>query len=267
MVKMRRIIWGFMLLCSVSVVEAQGVRIWNHGKFMEFKEECIDSLVFFEKTEPSGGGEQGNMMNGHEWVDLGLPSGTLWATTNVGSDTPEGYGDYFAWGEVETKKTFNSDNYGLAQGSEGFTKYVPKDRRDPYGYHHQYDDKFQLDVVDDAAQTLWGTGWRIPDYGQMKELVSCCTWEWTKHNAKYGYKVYGPNGQWIFLPAAGFRTVSRQMGAGAEGFYWTRSLYAPIPDLAYGFYFNKSVDYMSKSVRPDGQTIRPVRIEITEENM
>lgn len=256
----------FFLACSASLVGAQGVRVWNHGKYIEYKEECIDSLVFFEKEEPSSGDEQGNVLNGHEWMDLGLPSGTLWATTNVGSDTPEGYGDYFAWGEVETKKNFNVDNYSHGQGTEGFTKYVPKDSRDPYGYHHQYDDILHLDVADDVASVLWGDGWRIPDYGQMKELIACCTWEWTKQNAKYGYKVYGPNGQFIFLPAAGFRTASRQMGAGAEGFYWTRSLYAPVPDLAYGFYFCATMDYMSKSVRPDGQTIRPVRVDVSEVN-
>lgn len=256
----KRIVALLLLTGSMSALMAQGVRVWNHGKYLEYKEECVDSLVFFEKEEPAGGEEQGNVLNGHTWQDLGLPSGTLWATTNLGAETPEATGDYFAWGEVESKTKFSQNNYAYNPNAEGFTKYVSKQHRE-LGYDQFYDDLTQLVADDDAAQTLWGKGWGMPTYAQMKELITRCTWEWTQSEGTNGYRVYGPNGQSIFIPAAGCRSASRQIGVGKTASFWLSDLYAPMPNQACCLFFNMDTHYMSMSDRYGGQTIRPVRVE------
>lgn len=251
-----------IFLCTTVQLSAQGVRVWNHGKYQEYKEESVDSLVFFEKEEPSSEESQENILNGHEWQDLGLPSHTLWAKTNIGAEAPEERGDYFSWGEVDKKNVFTLEKYKYNQDTEGFTKYVPKDLSKKYGYNNFGDDKVELTTADDAANVIWGTGWRIPTYDQMKELINCCTWIWSEQNGKKGYRVYGPNGQNIFIPAAGFRTSTKLLGEGTDAYLWFRQLYKPIPNQAWSLYLNETDHYMSCSSRSDGQSIRPVRVEV-----
>ena len=107
----------------------------------------------------------------HEWVDLGLPSGTLWATCNVGADNPEDYGDYFAWGETEPKVIYNWSTYKWCNGSVNtMTKYCTDS-----GYG-TVDNKTELDPADDAATVNWGTSWRMPTLEQLDELLTKCTW-------------------------------------------------------------------------------------------
>ena len=108
--------------------------------------------------------------NGHDYVDLGLPSGTKWATCNVGATAPEEYGDYFAWGETEPKTTYNWDTYKWCNGSEDtFTKYNTKSS---YG---TVDNKTQLELADDAARANWGGQWRMPTDAEWTELCKNCT--------------------------------------------------------------------------------------------
>ena len=138
------------------------------------------------------------MIDGHEYVDLGLPSGTLWATCNVGADTPEGYGDYFAWGETAPKESYTWQTYRWCNGYfNTMTKYCTSS---DYG---SIDDKTELDPEDDAAYVNWGSSWRIPTTEQQQELRNECTWTWTERNGVSGKLVTGPNGNTIFLPAAG----------------------------------------------------------------
>lgn len=255
--KRERYIALLVLTCWASALMAQGVRVWNHGKYMEYKGESVDSLVFFEEEEPDGE-EQGNVLNGHAWMDLGLPSGTLWATTNLGAAEPEDAGDYFAWGEVEAKTSFTSATYAYEQNAEGLTKYVPK-RQCMFGYSKFYDDLTCLDTSDDAARMAWGEGWGIPTYAQMKELIACCTWEWTQEGM-HGYRVFGPNGQSIFIPAAGCYSASRQIGVGKDAYLWLSDLYTPVPTQAYSLFFNEKAHYLSMFARNGGQPIRPVRV-------
>lgn len=242
--------------CS-TLLNAQGVRIWNHGKYMEYKEECVDSLVFFEKEEPAGEG-QGNVLNDHEWMDLGLPSGTLWATMNLGASSPEKYGDYYAWGEVATKSYFTFASYTLSKDPDGYTRYVPKAKAGVFGYDGFYDTLTSLAEDDDAARAVWGEGWEMPTYEQMQELLTCCTWVWTQLNGINGYRVYGPNGQSIFLPASGSRSVSHKVGVGKCTFLWLRDLYTPNPSMGCCLYLNERMYYLSTSLRYLGQVVRPV---------
>ena len=113
----------------------------------------------------------------HEFVDLGLTSGTLWATMNVGANSPEEYGDYFAWGETSPKEVYNWSTYKWCKGSyKTMTKYCTSSS---YG---TVDDKTELELEDDAAHVNWGAAWRMPTKEQQDELRNSCTWTWTKKN-------------------------------------------------------------------------------------
>lgn len=187
-------------------------------------------------------------------VDLGLPSGTLWADRNIGADSPEAYGDYFAWGEITTKITYSWNNYKWCNGTyDSQTKYCTKDS---YG---TVDDLTTLESEDDAATANWGKQWRMPTYEEMKELRTECTWTWTTQNSVNGYKVTGPNGNSIFLPAAGYLRDSSLYYAGSSGFYWSGSLSESYPCNAwYLFISSSSCSPHDYGDRYDGFTVRAV---------
>ena len=193
-------------------------------------------------------------------VDLGLPSGTLWADRNVGADSPEDYGDYFAWGETEPKSTYNWSTYKWCQGSnDTMTKYCTKSN---YG---TVDNKTVLDLEDDAAYVNMGKDWRMPTETQMSELKSKCTWTWTTQNGTNGYKVTGPNGNSIFLPAAGYCDDGSLSDAGSNGVYWSASLSESYPGLAWYLFFDSSIHYMYDDYRDVGLTVRAVVNTVNEE--
>lgn len=169
-------------------------------------------------------------------VDLGLPSGTLWADRNVGADSPEAYGDYFAWGETTTKSTYNYDSYKWGQGF--------------------YNTQTVFDLEDDAAYVNMGNDWRMPTYDELNELNTNCTWTWTTQNGNKGYKVTGPNGNSIFLPAAGY---SGLYYVGSCGIYWSASLYESSPDGgARNLAFDSSGHDMDGSSCWYGHSVRAV---------
>lgn len=157
-------------------------------------------------------------LNGHAYVDLGLPSGLLWATMNVGASAPEEYGGYYAWGETWTKSEYTWANYRWCNGT--------KNSVTKYNYDHAFgrvDNKERLDLADDAAHVNWGEGWYIPTADDCGELINNCTWTWTTVNGVAGSCVVGPNGNSIFLPAAGDQKDDGfQRGV---GFYWSSTLY------------------------------------------
>ena len=195
--------------------------------------------------------------NGHEWVDLGLPSGTKWATCNVGADSPEDYGDYFAWGETTTKSTYNWKTYKWCEGSSDTqTKYCKS------ALYGTVDNKTTLDLADDAANANWGGSWRMPTYVEQDELrnTNYTTWTWTTQNGVSGRKVTSKvNGNSIFLPATGFCNDLGLNKAGSYGCYWTSSLYTEWTSDAYGFCFiSSNVCRSSTYARCSGQSVRPV---------
>ena len=193
----------------------------------------------------------------HEWVDLGLPSGTLWATMNVGANAPEEYGHYIAWGETAPKEVYTWENYKWCDGSENtLTKYCTDNR---FG---TIDNKTELDPNDDAAFVNWGPSWRTPTEEQYLELESRCTWTWTTKNGVSGYLVKGRNGNSLFLPAAGYRVGNSLSAAGSNGYYWSRALYsANDPCFARGMEFTGSGHQGSYGAqRYKGCIVRPVRM-------
>ena len=179
-----------------------------------------------------------------EAVDLGLS--VKWATFNVGATSPEDYGDYFAWGETEPKETYSWATYKWGTSSN-LTKY------------NTTDGKTTLDPEDDAAKVLWGGYWRMPSKEEVDELTQQCTWIWTTHNNVNGYKVTGPNGNSIFLPAAGYKGAGPTYPAGEDGLYWTSTLEKG--HFSYLIVLHNDApptEASTKGTRCFGFTIRPV---------
>ena len=212
-----------------------------------------ENLTLYAQWEES---KDTGTANGHDWVDLGLPSGTKWATTNVGASTPEGYGNYYAWGETTTKSSYNWSTYKWCNGSSSsMTKYCTSSS---YG---TVDNKTTLDLSDDAAYVNWGTSWRMPTKAEQDELrnTSYTTWTWTTQNGVNGYKVTSKtNGNSIFLPAAGCRNDSSLYSAGSNGNYWSSSLDTSNSSSAYGLYFSSSNVDWDGSSRNCGLSVRAV---------
>ena len=189
-----------------------------------------------------------------DYVDLGLPSGTLWATRNIGANTSEEPGDFFAWGETEPKEEYYMDNYKWYDyDNELYTKYCT-DRE--YGV---VDNKSELDPEDDAAWVNWGRSWRMPSREQLVELRVKCSWDWITKNGMKGYLVTGPNGNTMFLPAAGDSFSSPNL----QGYYWSRTLYSTRePDEALCLAFKSQWVYLSDARRSYGYPVRAVRMSL-----
>ena len=203
-------------------------------------------------------------------VDLGLPSGLKWATCNVGATAPEEYGDYFAWGDPEPNYTsqdpltwrgnktgynWASYKFELGTGWEGpFSKYVIENS---YNIGN-VDNKTVLDPEDDAAAVNWGGTWRMPTLAEWRELLDECTWTRTTQNGVNGRLVTGPNGNSIFLPAAGYRYYTGFVDAGSTGSFWSSSLCTDYPYYAYGVYFGSDYYFWYDYYRYFGRSVRAV---------
>ena len=185
------------------------------------------------------------------YVDLGLS--VKWATCNVGADSPEDYGDYFAWGETEPKSTYDWSTYKWCQGSRTtMTKYCDN------SFYGTVDNKTQLDLSDDAAHVNWGDSWRMPTDDEWEELAVKCTWTWTTQNGVEGRKVTSrTNGNSIFLPAAGCYCSSLDY-AGSDGYYWSSSLHWDNLSTAWGVLFYSSSVGWGNGDRYRGRSVRPV---------
>ena len=181
-----------------------------------------------------------NMANGHEYVDLGLPSGLKWATCNVGANKPEDYGDYFAWGELKPKQEYTDQTYEHYRSINRKMVFLGE-----ISGNTQYD----------TARVKWGGSWRMPTFDELNELRTKCTWNWTTQNGVNGYKVTGPSGASIFLPAAGYRDGSSLYDAGSDGNYWSST---PNDDYAYLLYFYSNDLYIIDYNRYYGRSVRPV---------
>lgn len=174
-------------------------------------------------------------INGHEWVDLGLPSGTKWATCNVGASSPEDCGKYYSWGETKHKikyEEMKSKTYGTHIGDiSGKAEY-------------------------DVARANWGGSWRMPTIDEVKELIKYCRWEGTTINGREGVKIISKtNYHYIFLPCAGIRINTSATHLNFKGFYWSSTPNEKTSVRAKYFDLNKSV---SDRFLGCGLTVRPV---------
>lgn len=172
-------------------------------------------------------------------VDLGLS--VRWAECNVGANAPEDFGDYFAWGETLSKKSYTEATYKPSDAS-GFLNIGKNITATQY----------------DAARTQWGGKWRMPTICEIDELTSRCTWTWTTFNGVNGYSIVGPSGNSIFLPAAGQYRDSKVVDSGTHGYYWSSTLSYDYPTAAFNLNFaGYSANWSAN--RSYGFCIRPVK--------
>ena len=185
------------------------------------------------------------LVNVHAYVDLGLPSGVKWATCNIGASLPEECGNYYAWGEVETKSEY------LYEECVTYEKSI---------------DSIDGDERYDVARAYWGETWRIPTQQEFRELIDNCTWVWDEQ--KKCYNVIGKNGNCIILPATGWYYGESIKGRGEYGTYWSATSYKSdervdlnenIREEAYYFYCDDSGErFVSWGNRGVGRAVRPV---------
>jgi len=190
-----------------------------------------------------------------DWVDLGLPSGLLWATRNVGASSPEDYGDYFAWGETTTKNVYDWSTYRYCNGDTvSLTKYCNDSH---YGYNGFTDNLTILQPGDDAATVNYGG--RTPTKEEWKELINNTTSQWVAVNGVNGRRFTGTNGNSLFLPAAGYRWGSSHGSADFRGNYWSSSLDTDFLNFAWYFDFYSIGQSVYNAFRNDGLSVRAVR--------
>ena len=239
---MKRIILFFTIICSLAISQACGQKTANERRNHE-KQRA-------QETVTAG-----------EYVDLGLPSGTLWASRNVGATKPEDYGDYFAWGETK----------GYKSGKRNFTWSTYMWGDFDFDVDYSADGTGELDLKIDAAYVNLGSQWRMPSEDQFIELKNKCTWTWTTYKGVKGYIVKGKNGNSIFLPAAGLRDGTSLYNAGSCGYYWLRT-YRPevggTPDFGNYEAFDSDGFFCisGESSFSGGQSVRPVRINKKRDN-
>jgi len=261
---MKRIIIFLCLLWAFMGVSAQGIYVYKSYDRQCLKSAEFDSIVvsmgdcLYEVYKTDGttlrlpatevdslvafGSEYPNPV--HEYVDLGLS--VMWAACNVGADRPEDYGSYFAWGETAEKSRYDLDNsvtYGVGNSYLRSQGIIDADGNLTSGY--------------DAATANWGGGWRMPTIDEVMELLDNCTWTWTAQNEVNGYKVTAPNGNSIFVPAAGNRGGASLYDAGSYGYYWSATAYGDSSGSYYLYFYSGSTGWYY-SGRYNGQSVRPV---------
>jgi len=182
-------------------------------------------------------------------IDLGLPSGTKWACCNVGADTPKGYGDYYAWGEIEEKEIYDWNTYIHCDGTEESCHDIGSDIAGT-----QYD----------VAHMKWGGSWVMPSSDQIIELVNNCTYTWTSINGVWCGHFTGPSGSTIILPGAGYRFLgdlyhdSSRGYYSCSGYYWSSTQHPVGLEYTYGVYLDLGYADL-KGFSPEyGRSVRPV---------
>lgn len=232
---MKKFLLTIAVLATTLVASAQTMRVhFKNGTKVEFNSENVDFVDFVEKpADPT--------LTAGDYVDLGLPSGTLWATCNLGATKPTEGGDKYAWGETTTKSSFSESNYAYYNSSTMTYTDLGADIAGT-GY--------------DAATVNLGKDWRMPSSTEMAELKSKCSWQWTQIDGINGYKVTGPNGNSLFfpnMPTSSFISETR---------FWTSSKHSSNDAWAmYGEFKSTRYSEMDASgmhYRYNGFYIRPV---------
>ena len=202
-----------------------------------------------------GGDEQSASQ---KYVDLGLPSGTKWATCNIGANSPKECGDYYAWGVTTKKNYFGWGNYKWSKGDIcdlEFTKYCTDKR------HGTRDFKSTLDPEDDVARVQLGENWRMPTPDEIRELFRECNWQLTDWDGVMGYNVKGPNWNSIFLPFAGLSEDGGIVRWNEAGYYWSNSLYKRDAEKANNLFMTTTyINEDGDEWRCYGLSVRPVYV-------
>ena len=181
---------------------------------------------------------------GFKVVDMGLS--VRWASCNLGATTSEQSGNYYAWGELNKKSNYNANNsatYSYSLSELKSKKVIDSDNK--------------LLSSKDAASMNLGKNWRMPTREEAEELIKKCKWEWGMKNGVKGYKVIGPNGKSIFLPARGYFFGSQLYDTDETGNYWTSTGYDN-GNFSYALDFSRRRPKVASSGRSGGRCIRPV---------
>lgn len=254
----------FISLCVASLILSGCRNTFNGNRADKSQTSCIE--------------------NGHTYVDLGLS--VRWATCNVGAETPDDYGNHFAWAETSAKSSYDWANlkYCHSDMNLSLSKYITEPIEKaalPEGYDlsktdspiyfedlialavaknsFPSDGKKELEASDDAASVNWGGSWRMPTRDEWLELFEKCTWNWTTSNGVCGHVVTSKiNGNSIFLPATGLRYGQDILYEGTQGYYWCSSLESENPWQACSVYSNRSAANMGICDRYIGLSVRPV---------
>lgn len=241
--------WNFEYVLNAETLrlvyakENESAEIWNIDIIANSTIGINNEMVLTRTTEK---------VERYKAVDLGLS--VKWATCNVGASKPEDYGDYYAWGETTTKSDYSLETYKWCKGTlYTMTKYCT------ISNSGTVDNRTTLTSSDDVATVKWGSKWRMPTKEEMQELNEDCTWTWTTQNGVNGMKVTGPNGNSIFLPAAGYRNSTDFHRSGSHGCYWSATLVEAVSYGASGLFFKSGYSTWSKGdYRYFGRTVRPV---------
>lgn len=243
---------GDKLLGQTFSITANGLSAETHYYYRAYL--VLNAMQYEYGEVKSFKTEKGGTGGNHQYVDLGLPSGLKWATCNVGATTPEGYGDYFAWGETSPKTTYN-----------GITYFDTKNDGTSFIKYNNNGGKTTLDPEDDAAHVNWGGNWRMPTKAEQDELLNTanCTWTWKSNYNSTGVAGYivtsTRNSNSIFLPASGCRHNSSLSNVGYYGGYWSSSLRSGYSSGAYILVHGGGpVDWSGNYNRIYGQSVRPV---------
>lgn len=234
-----------MLLLLTTAISSRAqdsidMYIWHGGNADVRNITQVDSITFHPADELTDD-------RGADYVDLGLS--VKWSSCNLGAAAPEGYGDYYAWGETAPKTSYTWTSYRWTNASNPaitFTKYNSEDAREV------------LEGSDDAATANWGLNWRIPTEDEWQELSEKCEWTWTTRNGIWGFEIRGGNGNSIFIPAAGYRYGDELCDAGRYGSYWSSSLIAKGSDVRGLDFIEGNRMWVDCYYRYGGLSIRPV---------
>lgn len=213
---------------------------YSDGVLMGIYKKTANKTENDSNSNNNGPTVSGNI-NGYDYADLGLS--VKWATCNVGASKPEDYGGYYAWGETEEKENYDLSTYKHRNEKE-FTNIGSDISGTPY----------------DVAHVKWGGSWRMPTKTEQDELCTRCTWTWTTLNGINGCHVTGPNGNSIFLPAAGCRESTNLKDRGWEGNYWSgASGNGNLKDDKYFLGFDEGGGYLDCTImRYYGHSVRPI---------
>lgn len=225
---MKRFVLFMMSLTSLGF-SANSQKMYvesTDGKIVTFNVENVNQ-VYFDDGLVSVNGRVGE----YTYVDLGLPSGMLWATCNVGAAKSYESGFYFAWGETTPREIFSWENYLLCEGEKKQKKYVSS------VWYGNVDGKTVLEAEDDAATVNWGEGWRMPTAEEQQELINGCTWKLTDNFKETGVAgqvgTSKTNGNIIFIPLIGKSDTGEYVEANVRGDYWSSSLDESKSSTAY----------------------------------
>ena len=279
------------IVCLVALLAAQmpqnataqadkyPFRLWKDGKIVAQTTTPVDSIVMSVKPTPAPksqvlneGGVGGTAPTAAQAIDMGLS--VKWAPWNVGASKAEENGAYFAWGEINTKETYDwGTYYWMAEGKSNWkniNKYQIADGQFSADWYakDQFigDGKSTLESEDDAATANWGSGWRMPTMAELEELMNedNCTWTWVENyndSDLNGYEVKSKTtAGLLFLPAAGGRWDSNLDNAGYVGYYWSSELDSGNADYARYLLFDSSHRYSGSGSRDNGFSVRAVAV-------